>query len=337
AGEGRLGGWGVDLSTPHELKTGPLDHETDSPWRDYYAAMACSLGDRRGCAPHHPYWRMERFALAIERLHPGLAAFVQAMDPKRAALVGKLLDKDDLAAEQHFYAMEAHPPPNLPPETRDAAIKACADTRDCADILMNLDQNGYEVADVSPIRKAAGETMLGACLDGDCGCGEAALYLGADDARALDAARIGCEGGEADGCFVMGQAFESGALVEKNIDAAIALYERACPATARTDYREEYSKLACDRLAAAYQTGDLFEESRARALFYARRSCTRPAHERDFTPCVRLAVELRRDHGRTGLGLDHPDHIVDSEPYVPTKCGRASARQECKAYEEGNK
>ncbi len=88
---------------------------------------------------------------------------------------------------------------------------------------------------------------------------------------------------------------------------------------------------------AAYQSGDLFEANKSRALFYARRACTRPQHERDFVPCVRLAVELRRDHGRTGLYLDHPDHIVDTEGNWPTKCGRASVRQECKEYQDGNK
>lgn len=337
ASEGRLAGCGVEREAPGDLKVGPLDAETDSPWRDYYVALACSFGDERGCEPHDRYWRIERFVYATDRLHPGLAAFVQALDPKRAALVGKLLDKHDRDSQDYFYALEKKAPHTLAPETRDAAIKACADTRDCADILMNLDQNGYEVAEVIPVRRAAGETMLDACLDGDCGCGEAALYLGSEDGRALDAARIGCEGGEADACFVMGQAFENGAGVAKDLDVAIALYEAACPPTARGDYKEEYSKLACDRLAAAYQKGDLFEASMPRALFYARRACTRPAHERDFAPCVRLAVELRRDHGRTGLYMNHPDHVVDTEGAGPTKCGRASVRQECKEYQDGNK
>lgn len=336
AGAGRLAGCGVERSTPGSLKVGPEDVEADSPWRDYYVALACSLGDERGCQPHDAYRGIERFIYALDRLHPGLTAFLQAVAPKRMALARKLLDKHSRDAEEYYFAMEDKTPPTLAPETRDAAIKACSDTRDCADILTNLDQNMYEVADVLPVRKAAGETMLAACLDGECGCGEAALFLGEDDARALDAARIGCEGGEADGCYVMGRAFETGVGVARNVDAAIALYEAACPPTARSDYQEEYSKLACDRLAAAYQSGDLFEANESRALFYARRACTRPQHERDFAPCVRLAVELRRDHGRTGLFLDHPDHIVDTEGKWPTKCGRASVRQECKAYQEGN-
>lgn len=334
-GSGRLAGCGVERAEQGDRKVGPEDAETDSPWNAYYLALACSAGDKRACHPNSEYAWMGPAAYALDRTHPGLMAFIGATEPKRAALIGKLLDTRDDAARTHLYKIGTSKDP-LPAPIRDAAIKACADTRDCDEIVMLLDQERYEVADVAPVRKAAGETMLGACLDGECGCGDAAYYLGQEDARSVDLARLGCEDGEASACFELGRMFEAGMGVPKDLDAAIALYELACPPTGRADHLEEYSKLACDRLAAAYQDGDLFEANRGRALFYAQRACTDSGNERDHGPCLRLATELRRDHGRTGIGATHPDNVANARA-APEECDRPSVREACAKYREGNK
>lgn len=335
AGSGRLAGCGVQREEERDLKVGSDDMEADSPWNTYYVALACAAGDKRACHPNSEYAWMGPAAYALDRTHPGLMAFLGATAPKRAALIGKLLDTRDYAARKHLYQIVTSKDP-LSADMRDAAIKACADTRDCDEIVMLLDQEQYDVAEVAPVRKAAGETMLGACLDGECGCGDAAYYLGIEDARSLDLARLGCEGGEADGCYQLGRMFETGTGVPKDVDAAIALYDYACPPAGRADHREEYSKLACDRLAAAYQDGDLFEADKSRALFYAQRACIDSGNERDHGPCLRLATELRRDHGRTGIGSTHPDNVANARRF-PEECDRPSVREACAKYREGNK
>ncbi|MFO0619255.1 MAG: hypothetical protein U0414_42095 [Polyangiaceae bacterium] len=278
------------------LRVGPTDAETDAPSRSHYHELVEAAG---GVPPTDPAssarWKALWAALDPTPDHPG-------------------------------------PKGTLPSGWKEPAAKVCVEQRSCDFLLEALDRRPYDLAEAAQLRIAAGPGILEACLDGECVCGEAAMHLGLEDERAVDAARFGCEAGEADACFALGQHFEFGKGVDKDLALARDLYDMACPAVIRSDGRQEHSKRACDRIAAAFQDGDLFEKSHAQALFYATRACPHPA-QTNALPCVRLATELRHDHGRVGLGWDNPDRLL----YDSGLCKRTSARDACAEYGKGNR
>ena len=154
-----------------------------------------------------------------------------------------------------------------------------------------LDENGYTPAAIAPLRKAAGEVLVSACLDGECECGEAARYLDPGDARILDLARIGCDDGEPDACFVLGDLYERGAGQDKDLVKAFARYQQACPSVMASDGRADiYSKAACDRLSAWSEAGVDVEKDRDRAFFYAKLACPGDGVAIDHSFCVHRAI-----------------------------------------------
>ena len=202
-----------------------------------------------------------------------------------------------------------------------------------------LDENGYTPAAVAPVRKAAGEALVTGCLDGACECGEAARYLEPGDARTLDLARIGCDDGEPEACFVLGDLHERGAGVDKDRVKAFLLYQQACPSVLAEDGREDiYSKAACDRLSAWSEEGVSVEKDRDRAFFYARLACKGDGIALDHSFCVHRAIfhsvnEYRswdhylmttQDVGRLFF------HGPDSPPINGKECSRPGVAELCK-------
>jgi TPR repeat protein len=224
----------------------------------------------------------------------------------------------------------------LPKEVFAAAERVCKATLECDDVLTLLDEDGYTPAALAPLRKAMGQALAAQCLEGDCVCGEAARLLAPDDARREDLARIGCDDGEPDGCFVLGQLAEPNAM-----EKAALLYDIACPAVIADDGREEiYSKPACDRLGQMYEEGKGFEKDSDRAFYYASLACTRVEREQDHGACVRRALLHARGYWRSNLFGKTPRMLAkiyfygDDEPAEGHECERPSVAELCKTNEK---
>jgi TPR repeat protein len=227
----------------------------------------------------------------------------------------------------------------LPAEIAAIAERICRTTLECDDVFMMLDKNGYAPAALAPLRKAVGEALAAACLEGECVCGEAARYLDADDPRLVDLARMGAGDGEPDAIFVLGDLHERGAGVEKDPTAAFALYELACPAELAADEREErYSKPACARLAERYEEGATLEQDSFRAYYYASRACTRGGFERDHAPCL-LRGRLHAQYGFRDpkIIFEPPSQLarrfffgLGAPPVNGKECERPSVEELCK-------
>jgi len=318
-----------------KLRVGPEDPPADEIAVAVFAEKACVAGDKRSCNPQLSWNKSEITDeyFTLEQAHAGYMAFVEALDPARAKFV-RDMGKNDHGLPSTFYEL-----PKFKADAnavRDAAVKACRATRDCDDILTLLDELGFDEAAVAPVRQAAGEALADACIEGECGCGAAAIDLPTTDPRRLDLARLGCADGEADGCYALGRAYEEGWGIPKNPAAALAQYQAGCPAARRRDQLDERSKLACDRLAEAYEVGDLVPKSFASAVFYAWGGCYDPGFERFQGPCVRLGRLLLESHS-TGLGRSDPDFDAlgaGYEPYHHRECKRPSVAKECAEYQK---
>jgi len=201
-----------------------------------------------------------------------------------------------------------------------------------------LDKNGYTPAALAPLRKTLGEALTTLCLEGDCVCGEAARYLDPADARIADLARMGCDDGEPDACFVLGDLYDRGAGVEKSPATAFRLYEVACPPVIAGDGREErYSKAACALLAQRYGDGDGMEKDIYRSYYYASLACTRGGFERDHTPCLRRGLLHAQHQFRSDDILGSPLSAglrfffgIDVDPVNAKECERPSVQALCK-------
>jgi TPR repeat protein len=86
---------------------------------------------------------------------------------------------------------------------------------------------------------------VSACLGGECECGEAARYLEPGDARTADLARIGCDDGEPEACFVLGDLYERGAGVDRDPVKAFVWSEEGGNVDKDRDRAFFYARLAC--------------------------------------------------------------------------------------------
>lgn len=234
----------------------------------------------------------------------------------------------------------------LPPEIRARAEEACAKTRDCNDVYMVLDKSGYSPAELAPVREAFAKTLVDACLEGECTCGDAARYVPAGDTKITDLAILGCENGEAEGCYALARAYESGAGVPKSEEQARALYDVACPALRPERFSgapvTDYSPRACDRLAEIAIGGAYPGKDRYTAKHYALSACRDPSFEVDHGPCVRLGMLWAT---RTGAGQNaHEARMVamGEAPYGADRphlddCKRPSVERECNELREALK
>jgi TPR repeat protein len=169
-------------------------------------------------------------------------------------------------------------------------------------------------------------------------CGEAASLLQPSDPRREDLARIGCDDGEPDACFLLGKMTE-----QKDPNGAKALYDVACPAVIADDGREEiYSKAACDALSTLYEEGRAVAKDSDRGYYYSRLACTRSGFALDHAPCVRKALYHARNYrGGTTDWLLTTAQLArkvlngdDGPPVFAKECERPSVAELCKTHEK---
>jgi TPR repeat protein len=351
-GYGHIAGCGVDRGgpAPRRMVTAE-DAKSDGKLFDRWIRRACDLGDDDACVQGknnvHSYAVAERTADACARSGLDdcpLYQWVAAMRPEKAEAVRQA--RRQFMAEIYggklfgeLYRREKTRGGDvLPPEITAIAERICRTTLECDDVVMMLDKNGFAPAALAPLRKTVGEALTTACLEGDCVCGEAARYLDAADGRLVDLARMGCDDGEPDACFVLGDLYDRGSGVEKNPGTAFRLYEVACPPVIAADGREErYSKAACARLAERYEEGQALEKDVYRAYFYASLACTRGGFERDHVPCLRRGLLHAQHEFRPEDALESPLAAAlrvffgpTGDPVNAKECERPSVAALCK-------
>lgn len=352
-GYGHIAGCGVDRPgpKPRRLVTA-ADADADIKQFDKWIRRLCDLGNEEACLQGQQNLQSVRItprtSYACARGGVGdcpLYQWVVGMHPEKT----KALD----AARRQFITTGIHGNlfvdlfrkekkrggDVLPKEVADLAARICETTRECDEVMLMLDENGYTPQAVAPVRKAAGEALVRACLEGDCVCGEAARYLDSADARAADLAKIGCEDGEPDACFLLGDLYERGAGVPKDLAKAFALYGLACPTMIADDGRADIvSKAACDRLSAKYEEGKELAQDRDTAFFYSTIACPDEGVAFDHSFCVHRAIFHGQHNYRSRryylitipevarLFLNGPD----SDPFNAKECERPSVAELCK-------
>ena len=228
-------------------------------------------------------------------------------------------------------------PDALPREAFELAERVCKATLECDEPMMMLDRAGYTPTGLAPLAKSMGETLVAACLAGDCVCGRAASYLDEGDPRALDLARMGCEDGEPDACWLLGRATEA-----SDARNALALYDVACPSIVGDDGRPEiWSKRACDRLSELSEEGKLMAKDSDRAFYYSSLACTQSGLERHHAPCVRRALFHVRQYRGVSIWFPMTTGAIANEVFFGSnvapgdgkECERPSVRELCKANE----
>jgi TPR repeat protein len=307
-GYGHVAGCGVDRDRPRPSRAVTAsDAPSDARLFDRWIRRACDLGDAEACLEGRNNVVSRRITEHdVDTCARGRAedcALLLWQDGRRPEHADALRKKrlDYLASGvtagifgDLYRRDKADDPSALPGDVLELGLKVCAATLECDDVVMMLDKSGYDAAAVAPLKKRAGEALVGACLAGDCVCGEAASYLDDADPRRVDLARIGCDAGEPDACEIVARGLES-----TDVHAALALYAVACPAVVADDEREEiYSKRACDRLSELAEEGKVVDQDSPRAFFYSTLACTRGGFERDHAPCLRRGLY----HARKFLG-----------------------------------
>lgn len=219
-----------------------------------------------------------------------------------------------------------------------AAIEACKKGQSCDGIYVALDRFGYTPAELAPVRSSFAQTLTDACLEGDCTCGEATKYIEESDERWLDLAILGCENGEAEGCYALARAYDTGTGVAKDAAKAAALYDVACPPLVGSP-PGDFSARACDHLA-ALAIGDSYPgKDRATAKHYALAACRGSLFH---AHCVRLAMlwATRKEAGRNA----HEARMVamgetqwGGDNSHNDECRRPSVAKECAELKEALK
>lgn len=297
-------------TTKVRIKRMSEDWEADENLFTKWIRKACDLGDSEACGLDRPAFAnfrqvkektAEDMALRSSIDSSALFAWKKVQSPKLyAGLVEKrkqCIDESYLCEREsfQFYRRDmTKPPTELEKNTRELAESIITNTLNARTVFMLLDKNGYTAEMVNPVVEHARKVLVDACLEGSCTCGDAAYFVAKDDSRRLDLARLGCENGEAEGCYELGRMYEEGQGVSKDEKAARALYELACPPYRPTDYADEpktaeYSVAACDRLAEIHEDGAMPPKDVARARYYAEFACRFPGMQEDHAPCIRLA------------------------------------------------
>lgn len=352
-GYGHIAGCGLDRPgpKPRRLVTA-ADSEADIKGFDKWIRRLCDLGNEEACLQGQANLDTVKITLrtayACARGGVGdcpLYQWAVGMRPEKTKLIddarrgfittgvhGKLFV--ELLGKEKTRGGDA-----LPKEVAELAERVCKATHEYDEVIMMLDENGYTPSAVAPVRKAAGEELVRACLEGECVCGEAARYLEPTDARVADLARIGCDDGEPDACFVLGDLYERGAGMAKDAQKAFSLYQLACPSTVASDGRADIvSKAACDRLSVKYEEGAELAQDRDRAFFYSTLACKGESVEVDHAFCVHRAIfHAKHDYrSRTHYLLTTTEagrlfyHGSDTEPVKAKECDRPSVAELCK-------
>lgn len=295
-------------SMPVRVKRMFEDGEPDKKDFLTWIGKACDLGDSEACT-------IERFvrekrtpsdisdlsnASLLENVHSSaLAEFVQATDPKkyenfleqRNACVLEYASRCWDLTKVLITQEKDEKRPELTPELLAKLQTIGEKTLDFDTLYMMLDKFGHPAEALAPLKAHASKTLLQACVEGGCVCGEAAKTLPLDDPRVPELARWGCENGEASGCYVLAKLHEEGRGVEKDETFARSLYETACPSRrSPVPYRwGDFEPAACLRLAEMAEAGANPPKDRDRAVFYIQAVCLNPGIERDHSYCLKRA------------------------------------------------
>ena len=364
SGIGTQAGCGISRGRPAPFVKRLIDdRETDEDAFQLAVGKACDLGDAEACkasaiadmtASLSFHVRLTATRASLPTL--GIWAFRSSLKPESAKKIADrrkgCFDKfDDCIAPDStlFLRDEAPKDGKLPADLAKTAKDACDATHDCGEIYMVLDQDGYSVDELAPMRAAFADTLKKACLDGECTCGNAARFTESSNADRFDLAVLGCENGEAEGCAVLGEYYERGDRIPKDKARAFALYDLACPSIHPTNGNPgEYSKYACDRIATEYMNRPYDVNDRERAMYYATFSCPTPGAEINHVGCVHEAMLWAMKKSQTlTSGMNRSNAIstaagVGGEIYrlLPgkgdayTECWRPSVAAECAELEK---
>lgn len=282
-----------------------IDEDGFSEW----IGKTCDLGNTEACGLDRGFFLnfrsvrekpAEDMALRSQLEYSALFAWKKVLSPKVHAEQLKrraICPTESWTCAQDnykFYRRDVKQAPSeLDTSTRELAESIITKTLDARTVFLMLDKNGYTSEMVAPVRTHAAKVLVDACLEGSCVCGDAAHFVPADDTRRLELARLGCENGEAEGCYELGRMLEDGQGITKDEQAARRLYELACPPYRPLDYADEpktseYSPAACDRLAEIYEGGAMPPKDVARAQYYAEFACKNPGMEYNHAACIRL-------------------------------------------------
>lgn len=298
----------TDEKLTSRLKRLIEDRDADAKEFLTWIGKACDLGDSEACgiegfvrAGRLPSDRLDvEYAGLLENVHgSALAEFVEATNKTKYEKYLKARnscwfeystacwDLSDLLVTPEKDEVR----PELTPELLAKLQKIGEKTLDFDSLYMVLDRFGHAPEALAPLKTHASKTLLEACVEGGCVCGEAAKTLPLDDPRVPDLARWGCENGEASGCYVLAKLYEEGKGVEKDEMFARSLYETACPS--RRPYstlrNSEFEQAACLRLAEMAVGGANPPKDRERTDYYMRGVCTDPGMEKDHSYCVKRA------------------------------------------------
>lgn len=237
--------------------------------------------------------------------------------------------------------------PELTPEFLAKLQTIGEKTLDFDSLFMMLDKFGHAPEAMAPLKAHATKTLIAACVEGGCVCGEAAKALPLDDPRVPDLARWGCENGEASGCHVLAKLHEEGKGVEKDETFARSLYETACPSrrSSRSYRMGEFEPAACLRLAEMAEAGANPPKDRKRAEYYVGALCGEPGMERDHSYCLRRAKYWTSGIFTTGCTDPNASWCLTSVkeaaqymngkkdgPSMGKECERPSVKAACDAF-----
>lgn len=290
------------------IKRSIEDQDDDDKAFLVWIAKACDLGDEEACIIERSIREANQYSITFENEGPALRS-----DPQTSALLGfqalfnpsnheeALTRRKKCLLESRVHCwntpellmnrVKKELRPELTPELLDKLEALGKRSLDYASLRMMLDKHGYTPTVLEPFEANARKTLIAACEEGACVCGDAAQSLPADDPRVPDLARWGCENGEVAGCYMLAKLHEEGRGVEKDELFARSLYELACPAAqaASTEKWGDYSAAACSRLAEIAEGGVMPPKYLSRAVHYAEYACRKVGYERDHTYCVKLA------------------------------------------------
>ncbi len=345
------------------IKRAAEDEDRDKAGLLEWMAKACDLGESKACdiersvrSKFEPDSNFDKEAIAT-RSDPTTSAVmsfhslwqseehVKFLDLRKKCLTKRY--SCSALSSSLFTRRKEETRPELTPELITKLQAICDQTLDCDSVLMMLDKHGYPPEALAPIRAHASKSLVQACVEGSCVCGDAAASLPADDPRIADLARWGCENGEAAGCYLLGKLHEEGRGVDKDEDFARSLYETACPPTKgyADYYTPEYSPRACQRMAEIAQGGLMPPKDKDRAVYYAEYGCLRPGYERDHAPCVTYSrywangvltsVCRPEDASWCRSSLEQAEdnfHGKKSSPADGKECERPSVKAICDAH-----
>lgn len=362
-GFGIQGGCGVPRGRAYPFtKREPSDHDSDRLAWTSAMHKACELGDEGACAlsmiepntvtsttfylsrnPVRRDWKEIGLWLFRSNQNPAVAKKLDAAQKK--CLVDS--PKWSCSSGGAFEKLKAPADGKLPAELRKLAEEACAATRDCDDIYTVLDQAGFSPEELAPVRASFAKTLVEACLEGECTCGEATKYLSPDDARLSDLGVLGCENGEPEGCYTLGLAIESGKVAEPKSPAetppsdavtANKLFDAACPLLYPSNGKlGDYSTRACDRFAERYLSGPYPGKDRDRGRYYVELACPNPGFAWNHRPCVRLGMlwaTKRTSTGKNGTEARYAAWANSDALAIDHECKRKSVKEACDEFQK---